>query len=122
VSGGEAQSAGLDPQFVKSLDPALVGAAVSKLFAASIGDIVVVLSRSPAHKQDSQIGIDGDIAPAKLIRRLQTAKAADRGAGVLSLIDATILGKVDRCLRNNPAGRSSIVIVRQTSSLLGFPS
>jgi hypothetical protein len=50
VSGGEAQSVGLDPQVLKSLAPALIGAAATKLFAASIGDVVVVLSRSSAHK------------------------------------------------------------------------
>jgi hypothetical protein len=53
VTTTEAQSVALDPRFLESLDPAQVGAAASKLFAASVGDIVVVLSRSPAHKHYS---------------------------------------------------------------------
>jgi hypothetical protein len=48
MTATETQNVGLDPQFLKSLDPALAGAAASKLFAASVSDIVVVLSRSPA--------------------------------------------------------------------------
>ncbi|WP_158816036.1 toxin-activating lysine-acyltransferase [Methylocapsa sp. S129] len=58
MTAGEARSVGLDSEFLKSLDPALVGAAASKLFAASIGDIVVVLSRSPAHKHYSLAHIE----------------------------------------------------------------
>ncbi len=40
----------LDPQLLKSIPPAQLGAAASKLVAASIGDIAMVLSRSLAHR------------------------------------------------------------------------
>jgi hypothetical protein len=49
--------------FLKSLDSAQVGAALSKLFAASIDDMVVVLSRSPAHRHYSLADIEWMVLP-----------------------------------------------------------
>jgi hemolysin-activating ACP:hemolysin acyltransferase len=40
-----------------------VGAAASKLFAASVGDMVVVLSRSPSHKHYSLADIEWMVLP-----------------------------------------------------------
>ena len=53
----------LGEQLLKSLDKTQVGAAASKLFAASIGDMVVVLSRSPAHKHYSFADIEWMVLP-----------------------------------------------------------
>jgi hypothetical protein len=49
---------GLASDVLKSLDPAQVGAVFSRLFAASIGDMVVVLSRPSAHKHHSLADIE----------------------------------------------------------------
>jgi hemolysin-activating ACP:hemolysin acyltransferase len=54
----------LGEQFLKSLDKTHVGAAASKLFAASVGDMVVVLSRSPAHKHYFLADIEWMVLPA----------------------------------------------------------
>jgi hypothetical protein len=37
-------------EFLKSLDKKQLGAGLSKLVSASVGDIAMVFSRSPAHK------------------------------------------------------------------------
>jgi hemolysin-activating ACP:hemolysin acyltransferase len=81
VTATEAQSVGLDPQFLKSLDPALVGAAASKLFSASVGDIVVVLSRSPAHKHYSLADIEWMVLPPVAAGQFYVAEAADKQRG-----------------------------------------
>ena len=58
MTAGEAKSVPLDSQSLKSVAPAQIGAAASKLFAASVGDIVIVLSRSTAHKHYSLADIE----------------------------------------------------------------
>ncbi|WP_158818017.1 toxin-activating lysine-acyltransferase [Methylocapsa sp. S129] len=77
---GKRKASGSTPQFLKSLDPALVGAAASKLFAASIGDIVVVLSRSPGHKHYSLADIEWMVLPAAA-GQFYVAEAADKERG-----------------------------------------
>jgi len=67
--------------FLKSLDPAQVGAALSKLFAASVGDMVVVLSRSPAHKHYSLADIEWMVLPPASIGQFYVAEAADKERG-----------------------------------------
>jgi len=51
------------PYGLKSLDPAQVVAAFSKLFAANTGDMVVVLSRSSAYKHHSLADIEWMVMP-----------------------------------------------------------
>jgi hypothetical protein len=46
----EQQAAAGNAEQLKSLDKAHIGAAMSKLISAAIGDIVVVMSKSPAYK------------------------------------------------------------------------
>jgi cytolysin-activating lysine-acyltransferase len=67
--------------FLKSLDPTQVGAALSKLFAASIGDMVVVLSRSPAHKHYSLADIEWMVLPPASAGQFYVAEAADKERG-----------------------------------------
>jgi hypothetical protein len=83
VTTTEAQSVALDPRFLESLDPAQVGAAASKLFAASVGDIIVALSRSPAHKHCSLADIEWMVLPPMAVEQFFVAKAAheERGFG-----------------------------------------
>jgi hemolysin-activating ACP:hemolysin acyltransferase len=66
-------NAELGSQFLKSLRPELVQAAASKLVAASIGDIVVVLSRSPVHKLYSIAGIEWMAPPTVMAGQFTVA-------------------------------------------------
>jgi hypothetical protein len=59
----------LGEQFLKSLDKSHVGAAASRLFAASIGDMIVLQSRSSAHKHYSLADIEWMDGYAPTIRR-----------------------------------------------------
>jgi hemolysin-activating ACP:hemolysin acyltransferase len=47
------------------LSPQQVGAAVSKLISATVGDVAVVFSRSNAHKHYSLVDLEWMILPAK---------------------------------------------------------
>jgi cytolysin-activating lysine-acyltransferase len=71
----------LASNFLKSLDPAQVGAAFSKLFAASIGDMVVVLSRSPTHKHYSLADIEWMVMPPVMAGQFYVVEAADKEHG-----------------------------------------
>ncbi|WP_158816034.1 toxin-activating lysine-acyltransferase [Methylocapsa sp. S129] len=108
MSTGEARGIGLDPQFLKSLDPALVGAAASKLFAASVGDIVVVLSRSPVHKHYSLIDIEWMVLPAAAAGQFYVAEVAHKGSGFRGPIAvvtwAFVSEEVDQRLENQAGG------------------
>jgi hypothetical protein len=120
VTATEAQSAGLDPQFLESLGPALVGAAASKLFAVCVDDILVALPRSPAHSHHLRIDISEKIAPAKLLCKRPVAKATDDGTDILLLTvppaDATSLRKADGRLQGARADGASVGIVDPLSS------
>ena len=79
-------SAGANPrelgeQLLKSLDKAHLAAAASKLLAASIGDIVVILSRSPAHKHYSLADIEWMVLPAVLTGQFYVVEAAHKEHG-----------------------------------------
>lgn len=104
MSVAEQESLGLDPQFLKSLDPAQVGAAVSKLFAASLGDIVVVLSRSPAHKHYSLADIEWMVLPPAAAGQFYVAEMADKQRGfrapVAVVTWALVSEEVDRRLES----------------------
>ncbi len=108
MSDAEPHNVGLDPQVLKSLDPAQVGAALSKLFAASIGDIVVVLSRSPAHKHYSLADIEWMVLPPVATGQFHVREAADKERGFRAPIAvvtwALVSEEVDRRLQEQ-AGR-----------------
>jgi hypothetical protein len=120
VTTTEAQSAGLDPQFLESLGPALVGAAASKLLAVCVGDIPVALSRSPAHRHNFRIGISEKIARAKLLRKCPVVEATDDGTGFLSQTfppaDAVSFRNADGRLQRARADRASLGIADPLSS------
>ncbi|MEY9524040.1 hemolysin-activating ACP:hemolysin acyltransferase [Bradyrhizobium japonicum] len=67
--------------FLKSLDKAQIGAAASKLFAASIGDMVVVLSRSPAHKHSFLADIEWMVLPPVAAGQFYIAEAMHKENG-----------------------------------------
>ena len=80
---------GFDPRkILESLDPAQVGAALSKLLAASIGDMVVVLSRSPAHKHYSLADIEWMVLPPVFTGQLYLVEDAHKERGFRAPIAA----------------------------------
>jgi cytolysin-activating lysine-acyltransferase len=111
VTMADSTGDGLDPEFLKSLDPAQVGAALSKLFAASIGDVVVVLSRSPAHKHYSLADIEWKVLPPLAAGQFYVAEAADKERGfrapVAVLTWALVSEEVDRRLSEQGVGRGA---------------
>ena len=68
-------------RLLKSIDPAQVGTAISKLISASIGDMVVVLSRSPAHKHYSLANIEWMVLPPVVAGQFYIVEAADKTHG-----------------------------------------
>jgi cytolysin-activating lysine-acyltransferase len=98
----------LGEQFLKSLDKSYLGAAASKLIAASIGDLVVVLSRSPAHKHYSLADIEWMVLPPVMTGQFYVVEAADKERGfrapVACLTWALVSEEVDRRLATQAAG------------------
>jgi hemolysin-activating ACP:hemolysin acyltransferase len=98
----------LSEQFVKSLDKTHLGAAASKLVSASIGDIVTILSRSPAHKYYSLADIEWMVLPAVLSGQFHVVEATDEQRGfrapVAFVAWAFVSDEVDRRLTEPAAG------------------
>jgi cytolysin-activating lysine-acyltransferase len=82
VTGADPNPQELGERFLKSLDKAQLGAAASKLVAASIGDMVVVLSRSPAHKHCFLADIEWMVLPPVFAGQFYIAEAAHKERGV----------------------------------------
>lgn len=99
VSDSERQAA----ELLKSLDPAQVGAAFSKLFAASIGDMAVVFSRSAAHKHYSLADIEWMVLPPVAAGQFYVVEAMDKERGfrapVAAVTWAFVSEEVDRALQ-----------------------
>jgi cytolysin-activating lysine-acyltransferase len=82
MSNAEPGDIGFDPRkILESLDPTQVGAAQSKMVAASIGDMVVVLSRSPAHKHYSFADIEWMVLPAIFAGQFHIAEVMHKEKG-----------------------------------------
>ena len=98
VSDSERQAA----ELLKSLDPAQVGAAVSRLFAASIGDMAVVFSRSAAHKHYSLADIEWMVLPPVAAGQFYVVEAMDKERGfrapVAAVTWAFVSEEVDKAL------------------------
>jgi cytolysin-activating lysine-acyltransferase len=71
----------LGEQFLKSLDKSHLASAASKLFAASIGDMAVVLSRSPAHKHYSLADIEWMVLPPVAAGQFYVVEATHKEHG-----------------------------------------
>jgi hemolysin-activating ACP:hemolysin acyltransferase len=112
-SGAEAGAAagepgaGAPPQGLQ-LDKTQVGAAISKLISASIGDLVVVMSKSPAHKHYSLADIEWMVLPPVLAGQFYVAEATNAETGFRAPIAAVTWARasaeVDARLREG-AGR-----------------
>jgi len=82
MSNAEPGETGFDlRKLLGSLDPAQLGAAQSKVIAASIGDMAVVLSRSPVHKHYSLADIEWMVLPAVFAGQFYTVETAHRERG-----------------------------------------
>jgi cytolysin-activating lysine-acyltransferase len=68
-------------EFLKSLNKNQIGAAFSKLVAASVGDIVTVFSRSPAQKHLFLADIEWAIMPAVVRGQFYLAEAENQATG-----------------------------------------
>jgi len=68
-------------EFLKSLDKTQIGAGLSKLVSASVGDIAMVFSRSPAHKHFSLADIEWMILPAVNHGQFYVTEAANTETG-----------------------------------------
>lgn len=109
MSDVESGDIGFDPRkILASLDPAQVGAAQSKLVAASIGDMVVVLSRSPAHKHYSLADIEWMVLPPVFMGQFYIVETAHKERGFRAPIAAVtwafVSEEVDRRLAEQGAG------------------
>jgi hemolysin-activating ACP:hemolysin acyltransferase len=101
----EQPNSGLEGQFT----PQQMGAAVSKLVSASIGDIAVVFSHSAAHKHYTFADLEWMILPAVLsgqayIAELQHTEIGAR-APVAVVLWARVSDETDRRLSAEPARR-----------------
>lgn len=57
-----------------AIPPQAVGAAVSKLISATIGEIAVIFSRSPAHKHHTFADLEWMVLPAVLTGQVYVAE------------------------------------------------
>ena len=67
---------------VPELSRQQIGEAMSKLISAHIGDICVVMSRSPAHKHYSIADIEWKVLPAVLSGQFYVAEAEHKEHGL----------------------------------------
>jgi hemolysin-activating ACP:hemolysin acyltransferase len=98
----------LGEQFLKSLDKEHIGAATSKLISANIGDLVVILSRSPAHKHYSFADLEWMVLPPVLAGQCYIVEARHREQGfrtpIAALTWAFVSEDVDKRLAQQCAG------------------
>lgn len=96
-------------KILKPLDPAQAGAALSRLVAASIGDLAVVLSRSPGHKHYSFADIEWMVLPAVAAGQFYVVEAAHKETGfrspIAALTWAFVSEEVDSRLRDRAGGK-----------------
>lgn len=103
MTGANANLHELGKQFLGSLDETQRNAAASRLFAASVGDMVVVLSRSPAHKHYSLADIEWMVMPPVAAGQFYVVEAAHKEHGfrvpLAAVTWALMLDEVDARLR-----------------------
>jgi hemolysin-activating ACP:hemolysin acyltransferase len=108
MSGGDAHLQDLGRRFLGSLDQTHVNAAASKLFAASLGEAVMLLSRSPTHKHCSLADIEWLVLPAITSNQFYLVEAAHKERGfrvpIAYLSWAFVSDEVDRRLAAPGAG------------------
>jgi len=78
----------LGEQLLKSLDKGQMGAVAAKLVAAAIGDLVVLFSRSPAHKHYALADIEWMVLPPVVTRQAYVVEATNKETGVRAPVAA----------------------------------
>ena len=68
-------------ELLKGIDKTHVGAAMSKMISASIGDIAMVFARSPQHKHYTFADMEWMILPAVLSGQFHVVEAVHRESG-----------------------------------------
>ncbi len=105
----EQQAAAAIAEHLKSLDKTHVGAALSKLISASIGDAVVVMSKSPAYKFHTLADIEWLVMPAVLTGQIYVAELQHQDTGARAPVAvvtwASVSDDIDQRLRANPTNR-----------------
>ena len=92
---------------VRSVGPAKVGAAISKLVSASIGDLAVVFSRSPTHQHLCLADLKWMVLPPVVAGQFYIVEAADQSTGfrapVAVVTWAFVSDDLDASLRESTA-------------------
>jgi hemolysin-activating ACP:hemolysin acyltransferase len=105
----EQRAAAAIAEQLKSLDKTHVGAAMSKLISASIGDAVVVMSKSPAYKFHTLADIEWLVMPAVLTGQIYLAELQHQDTGARAPVAvvtwASVSDDIDQRLRANPTNR-----------------
>jgi hemolysin-activating ACP:hemolysin acyltransferase len=98
----EADTLEIGRQFLNSIDKTQIRAAASKLFAASIGELVTVFSRSPAHKHYSLADIEWMVMPSAFAGQFYIVEAVGKEHGycapVAAVTWAYVSAEVDKQL------------------------
>jgi hemolysin-activating ACP:hemolysin acyltransferase len=96
-------------ELLKGLDKTHVGAAMSKLISASIGDIAMVFSRSPHHKHYTFADLEWMIAPAVMTGQFYVAEVQHPELGtrapVAAVLWASVSDETDQRLSGHPTHR-----------------
>jgi len=120
----EPGTAVLERKTLEAFEPAHVGAAISKLFAASIGDLAVVLSRSPVHKYFSLADIEWMILPPVTVGQFYVVEAAHKERGFRAPIAvatwAFVSEEVDRRLQEQAGKHIRLRPDEWTSGKIGW--
>ena len=93
-------------ELLKGLDRTHVGAATSKLISASIGDMVVVLSRAPAYKFHTLADIEWLVLPAVLSGQFYVAEMAHAEHGLRAPVGCVTWASVSDAVAARLAGGS----------------
>ena len=104
VAAGEAV-----PALPDGISQQQIGAAVSKLISASVGDVAIVFSRSAEHKHYAFADLEWMILPAVVtgqcyVAELQHTELGTR-APVAAVLWASVSAETDQRLSANPAAR-----------------
>lgn len=98
-----------DADGAPSIPPQAMGAAVSKLISATIGEIAVIFSRSGAHKHHTFADLEWMVLPAVLTGQVYVAEMMHKENGarapVATVLWASVSEETDKRLSENPGQR-----------------
>lgn len=98
-----------DADDAPTIPPKAVGAAVSKLISATVGEIAVIFSRSPGHKHFTFSDLEWMVVPAVLTGQVYIAEMMHKENGarapVAAVLWASVSEETDKRLSENPGQR-----------------